>query len=180
MKTLPMKRKIIIIAVSKLLLCVLLFSLFSHLYIKKVVIFNLENIEFTGISPDEIMAIKINGITPLNKKCLLSFDNYPCYKAIEIIIPDTLVSKITSVRITTKSNVYKFKICELNSQVLSGNSHAYVLGSEVQKEGALLTKLFTIFKHFLYVSLSFLKTKLIIILKTIYILVTAFLIWYLR
>lgn len=177
------KRKILIIVTSVVLLGVLLSTLFYFCYFKKVVIYDLVSIEFSGISRDEIRAIKINGITPVNKKIAVdlnrkieSNDIPGSYKSIEITVPDTLVSKIISIRTTLRTYMHTFKISDLHSPVLSGNTRTYILPTEVRSEGSFLTKLYAIIKYPLLSVLSFVS----VVLKIAYVFVTIFLIWYFR
>jgi hypothetical protein len=131
-----------------LLLGVLLCFTYYIFYLKKAVIYDLVNIEFSGISHDEMKTIIINGITPVNKKIAIdifkkteSHDIPGCFQTIEFITPDTLVSKITSVRAILKKKTYTFNISDLHSTLSSKNARSYVLPSEVKSEGTFFDKL---------------------------------------
>jgi len=145
-----MKRKTLIIAVSILLLGIFLCVAYYYFYFKKGVIYDLVNIEFSGISPVETSAIKITGITPVNKKIAIdihrkieSHDIPGYYQSIEIVVPDTLISKITSIHTTLKGKVYTYKINDLHSIASSPNAHIYVLPPEVKSEQTFFNKLFS-------------------------------------
>jgi len=143
-----MKRKILIITASTLLLGVLLCAVYYFFYLKKIVIYDLVNIEISGISPDEMTAIKIIGITPVNKKISLHnsdkiyANNFPgCYQTIEIVIPDSLIPKATYIRATLKRIEYTIKINDLHPTPSSNNAHTYILPPEVKSEGTFFNKL---------------------------------------
>lgn len=143
-----MKKKSIIVAISIILLGMSLFAIYYFFYLKKVVIYDQVNIEFYGISPDKTSEIKIFGVTPLNKKIIINRNNPTnikgvagYYQFIEIIIPDTLISKITSIRTSIKEKTYIFKISDMYSTASSNNAHTYILPPEVKSEGIFLNKL---------------------------------------
>lgn len=140
-----MKRKILIITSSIFLLGVLLYVAYYFFYLKKVAVYDLINIEFSGISLEENTAIKSYGVTPFDKKILLrknEQNNIPgCYKYIEIVVPDTLVSKITVIHTILKSRIYTSEMSKIHSGISSGNALTVVLPSEVKSEGTFFDKL---------------------------------------
>jgi len=127
------------------------------LYFKKVLIFDLVNIELSGISAKENEAIKTIGVTPVNNKLFISKNNRNdgmpgCYKSIEIEVPDTLVSKITSIQISLKGKTYSYKISELQSVILSVNTSTFVLPTEVKSEDTFFNKLSLVYPFNLVLS----------------------------
>lgn len=153
-----MKRKTLIIATLIFFLGLLLCLLFYFFYLKKIVIYDLVNIEFVGISPKETAAIKIYGITPVNKKYSLSRKNDThdipgCYKSINIDIPDALVSKIKSINVVLKEKTHIIIISDRNLKVSLENIRTYVLPPEVKSEGPFFKKLFSAYPFNVVLSL---------------------------
>ncbi len=166
-----MKRKKIIILISILLLGVFLCIAYYFFYLKKIIIYDLVNIEFSGITSKDFSGIKIYGITPVNKKILIYRKNGAqdipgCFKYIEITIPDTLLLKNTSIHTILKGKSFTYKINGLHSMILSGNTHTYILPPEVKSEERFFAKLFSTYPFKVFIS----------VLKILFILVIAIII----
>ncbi|MDD3978541.1 MAG: hypothetical protein PHI15_10390 [Methanomicrobium sp.] len=115
------KKKLIII-IAVLFTGVILFTIYHFCYLRKAVIYDLKKIEFQGISNEQVSEIEIFGTTPLNKRILIKSNNplkknqiTGCYQFIELIIPDTLLPKITSIQIILKKQLYTLNTYELKS-----------------------------------------------------------------
>jgi hypothetical protein len=147
-----MRRKtVIIIVISILFTGIILFFSFYFCYLKKISIYNLINIELSGIAKQDYNLIHYNGITPLDKKIALSpykieekgiRDIPGCFTNIELIIPNDIASKITEVRIILKKKKFVLKLNELENSSLSDTSKTYNLPDYVRSEDDLFKKLF--------------------------------------
>ncbi|HOY33233.1 MAG TPA: hypothetical protein PKW80_15240 [Bacteroidales bacterium] len=108
-------------------------------------IYDLVNIEISGISRNQSGKIKFTGITPVNKTKNINTpiqNSHGSYQSIEITVPDTLIAHITSIRIILKNKTFTYQIRDLSSTKQSDNTHTFILPPEIKSGGSFIEKLF--------------------------------------
>ncbi len=141
-----MKRQFFKLSIITLILCCILFAGYYIFYLRNINIYDLENIEFSGISQEKSKDIKAVGITPINNSVPLYIkkgaNNIPgCFKSIKIILPDTLLQKVTAVAIILKSQTFFYNIKDINVLPSSQNMKTLVLPTEMKSIGTFRDKI---------------------------------------
>ncbi|HOY31092.1 MAG TPA: hypothetical protein PKW80_04360 [Bacteroidales bacterium] len=140
-----MKKKLLIIFSSLFIFGLIICFAYYFLYFRKIAIYDLVRVEFTGISPDETGLIVISGVTPVNKKIDVTSSGISnisgSFRSIEITVPDTLAAKILFIRTVLSNKTYTFRIKELHPVSSSGVSHTYEFPSVLKSNGTLCDKI---------------------------------------
>ncbi len=143
-------KKILLISLLFLMLGLILSSTYYFLYFKKIKIFDLTSIQLMGKRSDQVRDIEIFGTTPLNKKVILKNKNgygnfYGGYVSIEIAIPDTNISEVSSLHIIISKTKYICPLSELEPSSSSNGITSFKLPSKIKSKDNFLKKLITAF-----------------------------------
>jgi len=179
-----LKKKLILILII-FIIGVLTVSGFYYYYFRKAVIYDLVNIEFQGIPSDNSSAIHIYGITPLNKRIKISKkennNRIPgCYQAIEIEVPDTITSRISSVRILLAEKTYYLNFDDLYLKELTDMKRVLVLPPQISSSGSLLKKTLAVFPIVSTINKNIIPFFPIIYIASVYIFIWTLVLWSIR
>ncbi|MBU0765737.1 MAG: SGNH/GDSL hydrolase family protein [Bacteroidetes bacterium] len=127
-------------------------------YQRSVTIYDHVTVYITGITKKECNYIKVNGISPFNRKCPLVFENNKNiwknnvghYKAISIVIPDPQKVKAGKIVVGIGDNKFVNVLSELQVFQKGNAETEYLLPSAVRSEDSFLHKNTAIFRTFFY------------------------------
>lgn len=148
-------RKKILIAVSALfLILIFLFIPFYFFYLNKINICEPVNISIPNLSASETKSIEVFSITPLNNKKSIQYseadncwwENNGYHKAIDIIIPDSIVRSVDSIIVSLSEKKYFIPARDLKIVSLKDNKHEYLFPAYLQSEHSIIKKIKALFR----------------------------------
>jgi len=137
---------------------IILFCILSYFYFSKVKFFQPVNISIQGITHYEASTIKIEFITPTNKKYGLPLDNknnswqywYSYSKSLKVIIDNTIFSKVKLITIQIGKAIYKYDNSSFKNNWKSKRENNILYFESPDNVRGSQSKLFMLFSVFFW------------------------------